>query len=100
MLLDPKNFAGETTDMNWHLFQSIDKSKDATQYVKTVEALERYAFKTYSVDLSSLFRRENPSKPEFEVPRKPTKKGSWQKHLLSKTYIIWNLKSTLRLKGC
>ena len=72
MLLDPKNFAGETTDMNGHLFQSIDESKDAIQYVKTVEALERYAFKTYSVDLSSLFRRENPSKPEVEVLRKPT----------------------------
>ena len=44
MSLDPKKIAGETTNMNGHLFQSIDESKDATQYVKTVEALERYAF--------------------------------------------------------
>ena len=55
MSLDPKNFSGETTDMNGHLFQTIDESKVATQNVKTVEALERHSFKTYSVDLSSLF---------------------------------------------
>ena len=73
MWLDPKNFAGKTTDKNGHLFQSIDKSQDATQYVKTVEAWERYAFKLYSVDLSSLFQCKNPSKPEVKVPRKPIK---------------------------
>ena len=53
--LDSKNFSGETQDMNGNLFQTIEESKDATQYVKTVEALERYAFKTYKADLSSLF---------------------------------------------
>ena len=37
--LDPKNFLGETTDMNGHLFQTINESKDAIQYVKTVEAV-------------------------------------------------------------
>ena len=71
--LDPKNFSGETTDMNGHLFQTIDESKDATQYVKTVEALECYAFNIYSVDLSSLFRRDNPELPVIELPEKPTK---------------------------
>ena len=73
ILVNPKHFAGGTINMNRHLFQSIHESKDTTQYVKTVEALERYAFKTYSVDLSSLFRRKHPSKPEVEVPKKPTK---------------------------
>ena len=70
--LDPKNFSGETTDMNGHLFQTIDESKDATQYVKTVEALERYAFKTYKVDLSSIFRRDDPELPSIEIPEKPS----------------------------
>ena len=32
--LDPKDFAGETGDMNIHLFQSIEESKDTLQYVK------------------------------------------------------------------
>ena len=45
-LLDKKNFVGGTLDMNWQLFQTIEESKDATQYVKMVEALARYAFKT------------------------------------------------------
>ena len=71
-LLIQKIFQGETKDMNSHLFQTIDESKDTTQYVKTVEALEHYAFKTYSVDLSSLFCRENPKLPTIELPVKPT----------------------------
>ena len=63
--LDPKMFTGETLDMNGQLFQSIEESKDATQYVKTlVEALERYAFKNYTVDLSSLFQRDGPTDVE------------------------------------
>ena len=58
--LDPKDFAGETGDMNGHLFQSIEESKDATQYGKAVEALKRNALKTYSVDLSSIFQQYDP----------------------------------------
>ena len=53
-MLDSKRFVGETSDMNGQIFQTIEESNDATQYIKTVEALERYAFKTYTVDLSSL----------------------------------------------
>ena len=68
--LDPENFSGKMTDVNGHLFQTIDESKDATQYVKTVEALECYAFKTYSVDLSSLFCRGNPELPVIKLPEK------------------------------
>ena len=39
-LFDKKNSTGETTDMNVQLFQTIEESRDATQYVKMVEALE------------------------------------------------------------
>ena len=74
MLLDPKDFSGETTEMNGQLFQSVEESKDATQYVKTLEALERYAFKTYTVDLSSLFQRDGPETPELEIPKKPSER--------------------------
>ena len=72
--LDSKNFSGETTEMNIHLFQTIDESKDATQYTKTVEALEWFAFKTYKVDLSSIFQRENSEFSELDIPTKPTGK--------------------------
>ena len=70
--LDKKNFTGETTDMNGQLFQTIEESRDATQYVKTVEALECYAFKNYAVDLSPLFQRNEPQMPVIEIPEKPT----------------------------
>ena len=55
ILLDFKNFNSETLNMNSQLFQTIEESKDVTQYVKTVEALVCHVFKTYTVDLSSLF---------------------------------------------
>ena len=70
--LDSKNFIGETKDMNGQIFQTVEESKDATQYNKTVEALERYAFKNYTVDLSSLFQRDDPEKPQIDMPTKPT----------------------------
>ena len=38
--LDKKNFTGETTDMNGQLFQTLEESRDATQYVKTVETIK------------------------------------------------------------
>ena len=69
--LDPKNFSGEMIEMNGHLFQTIDERKDATQYTKTAEALERFAFKTYNVDINSIFQRENPELPKLEIPTKP-----------------------------
>ena len=67
MAIDSKTFVGETTDMNGQLFQSLEESKDATQYVKTLEALECYAFKTYTVGMSSLFKRDDPKMPEVEI---------------------------------
>ena len=54
--------------MNSRLFQAIDESKDAMQHVKTVEALERYAFKNCGVDLRSVFRRDNPELSSIEIP--------------------------------
>ena len=61
--------------MNGQLFQTIEESRDATQYIKTVEALERYAFKQYTVDLSSLFQPDGPETPEVEIPRSRRKKS-------------------------
>ena len=60
--------------MNGQLFQSVEESKDATQYVKTLEALKHYAFKTYTINMSSLFQRDDPEMPVAEIPRKPTEK--------------------------
>ena len=70
--MDPKNFSGETGNMNGHLFQTIKESKDATQYVKTVKALKQYAFKTYKLDLSSLFQQDDPEMPTITIPSKPS----------------------------
>ena len=72
MWLDPKNFSGETLDMNGNLFQTIEESRDVIQYIKTIEALERYAFKTYKVDLSALFQRDKPEMPIIKIPTKST----------------------------
>ena len=58
--------------MNGQLFQTIKESKDATQYIITIEALERYAFKTNTVDLSSLFQLDNSNMPTIKIPEKPT----------------------------
>ena len=65
--LDKKNFTGETTDMNGQLFQTIEESRDATQYVRTVEVLEHYAFKNYVVNLIPLFQRDEPQMPVIEI---------------------------------
>ena len=71
---DSKTFVGETTEMNGQLFQTVEESKDTTQYIKTPEALERYVFKQYTVDMSSLFQVDGPEIPEVEIPEKPTEK--------------------------
>ena len=71
---DSKTFVGETTEMNGQLFQSIEESKDATQYIKTLEVLKRYTFKQYTVDMSSLFQGDGPEMSEVKIPKKPTEK--------------------------
>ena len=71
-LLLNKKFTCETTDMNEQLFQTIKESRDATQYVKSVEALERYTLKNYTVNLTPLFQRDEQQMPIIEIPEKPT----------------------------
>ena len=63
-------FKGETSGLNGHVFQTIDESKDAMQYLKTLEALERYANKTYEVDMSSIFEKP-PVLPTIPLPETP-----------------------------
>ena len=46
--------------------------KVETQYLKIIEALKRYAFKHYTVDLSSAFRRKDAKMPKSEILEKPT----------------------------
>ena len=87
-MLDSKKFVGETSDMNGQIFQTIEESKDATQYIKTVEALERYAFKTYTVDLSSLFHPDDPETPEIEISSKPTNKEITKNPTLQDLYQL------------
>ena len=50
-------FRGETKDMNGNVFECHEESRDPTQFNRTLEALERYANKTYTSaqDLQSLF---------------------------------------------
>ena len=48
-------FKGETEGMNANVFESLEESRDPTQYNRTLEALERYCFKNYTSDLGSLF---------------------------------------------
>ena len=56
--------------MNWNMFQTIHESKDSMQYVKTLEALEHYAFKTYTLDLRSIFDCNLPEFPHIKIPVK------------------------------
>ena len=75
-MLDPKTFNGETPYMNSQLLQTIEESKDATQNVKTVEALECYVIKTYTMDFSSLFQRDKPEMPEGNYQGKHQQRSS------------------------
>ena len=52
------------------MFQLQDKSKDPTQFNRTIEAIERYSNKTFDLDLSVLF--DKMQLPEVEKPVKPS----------------------------
>ena len=41
-------FKGETESMNGHVFQSPEEAKDATQFSKTMEALEHHCTTKYN----------------------------------------------------
>jgi hypothetical protein len=69
-------FKGAPEGMNGHTFGCFNEHSDKRQYVKTVEALEQHATKTYrfSEDFASLFVTE-PSPPEIAKPKSPPKEG-------------------------
>ena len=57
-------FRGETKEMNGNVFQCHEEARDPTQFNRTLEALERYANKTYASaqDLQKLFdKMKNPT---------------------------------------
>ena len=43
-----KSFKGETSDLNDNVFQTPAENPPVTQFKDSVQALERYAFKTYT----------------------------------------------------
>ena len=43
------SFRGETKEMNGNVFKCHEESRDPTQFNRTLEALERYANKTYTI---------------------------------------------------
>jgi len=66
-------FKGETESMNGHVFQSPDESKDATQFTKTLEALEHHCTITYQSDFSSVFMEPpNCVLPSVDKPSPPS----------------------------
>ena len=67
--LESKNCSEGTTNMNCNLFQTIEESEDATQYVKMVEELERYAFKAYKVNHCSLLQQDKPNNLQSNYQR-------------------------------
>jgi len=64
------SFKGETADMDGNVFQLQEESQDPTQYKKTKDALERYACKTYTSDMRTLFEKEMLL-PTIQKPMKP-----------------------------
>jgi len=63
-------FKGETSDLDSSIFQLQEESKDPTQYKKSKDALERYACKTYSSDMRTLFEKVMVL-PKLDKPVKP-----------------------------
>jgi len=63
-------FKGETSDLDSSIFQLQEESQDPTQYKKTKDALERYACKTYSSDMRTLFEKVMVL-PKLDKPVKP-----------------------------
>jgi len=64
------SFKGETADMDANVFQLQEESQDPTQYKKTKDALERYACKTYTSDMRTLFEKDMLL-PTIQKPMKP-----------------------------
>ena len=64
-------FKGETSEMNGSIFETSEESKDPTQFVRTLEALERFSYKTYKTDLSSVFEQPTGTTPSIPRPTAP-----------------------------
>ena len=55
-----RKFKGETADLNDNIFETPEENSDAVQFTRTVEAIERYAKKTYSsIKFKDLFTKFN-----------------------------------------
>lgn len=64
-------FKGETSDMNGAVFETAEETKDPLQFVRTLEALERYSYKTYNTDLSTVFDQPVGTTPVISKPKNP-----------------------------
>ena len=62
-------FKGETDGMNGFVFETSEEAKDPTAFVRTLEALERFANKTYKTDLTTIFLQPKGTLPN--IPRPP-----------------------------
>ena len=63
-------FKGETSGVNGNVFQLQEESKDPGQFKKTLNAIERFANKTFECDLRKLF--DKMQIPTIEKPKEPT----------------------------
>ena len=57
--------------MNGAVFMTPEEAKDPTLFIRTIEALERYCYKTYNSDMSSIFDSTAPSLPTVTLPTRP-----------------------------
>ena len=63
-----KKFKGETSELNHNVFQTPVENPPVTQFKDSIQALERYAFKTYTgIDWQVLFA--DFELPELEMPK-------------------------------
>ena len=90
--------------MNGHVFQSPEEAKDATQFIKTMEALEHHCTAKYDSDFSSIFIAPPKCKlPEVEKPTKPDQLASEFDNdlypLLLKQYLVKRDKLQIELKA-
>lgn len=66
-------FKGETSEMNSAVFETAEETKDPLQFVRTLEALERYSYKSYSTDLSTVFDQPVGTILIMAKPKNPDK---------------------------
>jgi len=69
-----KSFKGETESLNGNVYQLEEESKDATQFKRTTDAIERYAYKTHNANFGHLFSKLE--QPTFEDPEPPSATSS------------------------